>query len=43
MLAVSEKTVEKHRAHLMEKLGVKNLAGLVRLAVKYGLVDREAS
>jgi len=43
MLSVSEKTVEKHRAHLMEKLGVKNLAGLVRLAVKYGLVDREAS
>lgn len=42
MLAVSEKTVEKHRAHLMEKLGAKNLAGLVRLAVKYGLVDREA-
>ena len=41
MLAVSEKTVEKHRAHLMEKLGAKNLAGLVRLAVKYGLVDRE--
>lgn len=41
MLALSEKTVEKHRAHLMEKLGAKNLAGLVRLAVKYGLVDRE--
>jgi DNA-binding NarL/FixJ family response regulator len=40
-LAISEKTVEKHRAHLMEKLGVRNLAGLVRLAVKFGLVDRE--
>ena len=40
-LSISEKTVEKHRAHLMEKLGVRNLAGLVRLAVKYGLVDRE--
>ncbi len=41
LLSVSEKTVEKHRAHLMEKLNVRNLAGLVRLAVKYGLVDRE--
>lgn len=40
-LSISEKTVEKHRAHLMEKLSVRNLAGLVRLAVKYGLVDRE--
>ena len=39
-LSISEKTVEKHRAHLMEKLGVRNLAGLTRLAVKYGLVDR---
>lgn len=39
MLFISEKTVEKHRASLMEKLKVRNLAGLVRLAVKYRLVD----
>lgn len=41
MLVISEKTVEKHRAKLMEKLNVRNLAGLVRLAVKYHLVDRD--
>lgn len=40
VLAISEKTVEKHRTHLMDKLNVKNLAGLVRLAIRYGLVDR---
>jgi len=40
MLSISEKTVEKHRTKLMEKLNVRNLAGLVRLAVKYRLVDR---
>jgi DNA-binding NarL/FixJ family response regulator len=40
MLFISEKTVEKHRARLMEKLNVRNLAGLVRLAVKYHLVDK---
>jgi DNA-binding NarL/FixJ family response regulator len=40
MLFISEKTVEKHRTSLMEKLHAHNLAGLVRLAVKYGLVDR---
>jgi DNA-binding NarL/FixJ family response regulator len=39
-LSISEKTVEKHRTHMMEKLSVRNLAGLTRLAVKYGLVDR---
>jgi len=39
LLFISEKTVEKHRASLMEKLNVRNLAGLVRLAVKYHLVD----
>ena len=33
MLFISEKTVEKHRTKLMEKLNVRNLAGLVRLAV----------
>jgi DNA-binding NarL/FixJ family response regulator len=42
MLSISEKTVEKHRTKLMEKLNVRNLAGLVRLAVKYHLVDRDA-
>lgn len=42
ILFISEKTVEKHRANLMEKLNVHNLVGLVRLAVKYGLVDRES-
>jgi DNA-binding NarL/FixJ family response regulator len=42
MLFISEKTVEKHRTRLMEKLNVRNLVGLVRLAVKYHLVDRDA-
>jgi NarL family two-component system response regulator LiaR len=40
LLSISEKTVEKHRAHLMEKLKVRNLAGLVRLAIKHALVDK---
>ena len=40
ILFISEKTVEKHRMKLMEKLNVRNLAGLVRLAVKYHLVDK---
>jgi len=42
LLFVSEKTVEKHRASLMEKLNVRNLAGLVRLAIKYHLVDSDS-
>ena len=41
LLFISEKTVEKHRMKLMEKLNVRNLAGLVRLAVKYHLVDKD--
>ncbi|MBL8100681.1 MAG: response regulator transcription factor [Anaerolineales bacterium] len=40
ILSISEKTVEKHRANMMEKLQVRNLAGLVRLAIKYGLIDK---
>lgn len=39
MLFISEKTVEKHRSSLMDKLNIHNLAGLVRFAVKSGLVD----
>jgi DNA-binding NarL/FixJ family response regulator len=41
MLSISEKTVEKHRANLMEKLNVHNIAGLVRLAIKHGLVNKD--
>lgn len=40
ILSISEKTVEKHRANMMEKLQARNLAGLVRLAIKHGLVDK---
>ena len=36
-LKVSVKTVEKHRANLMSKLNVHDLAGLVRVAIKHGL------
>ena len=41
LLFISDKTVEKHRIKLMKKLNVRNLAGLVRLAIKYRLVDVE--
>jgi two-component system, NarL family, response regulator LiaR len=37
-LHLSEKTVEKHRTQLMAKLNVHETAGLVRFAVKHGLV-----
>ena len=35
---VSTKTVESHRSNLIQKLGVKNSAGLVRVAFEKGLV-----
>lgn len=35
---ISTKTVESHRSNLMQKLGVKNSAGLVRVAFEKGLV-----
>jgi len=38
MLKISVKTVEKHRASLMSKLDVHDVAGLVRLAIRHGLV-----
>lgn len=39
ILIISEKTVEKHRSSMMEKLKVRNIAGLVRFAIKHRLVD----
>jgi DNA-binding NarL/FixJ family response regulator len=38
VLEVSVKTVEKHRANLMSKLGVHDLAGLMRAGIKHGLI-----
>lgn len=37
-LGISVKTVEKHRASLMEKLGVSDVTGLVREAILHGLI-----
>ncbi len=36
-LAISQKTVEKHRDHLMKKLGIHNSAGLTRYAIEAGI------
>ena len=37
-LGISVKTVEKHRARLMQKMGFEDLAGLIREAIRHGLV-----
>jgi DNA-binding NarL/FixJ family response regulator len=37
-LFISIKTVETHRAQLMERLGIRDIAGLVRYAIRMGLV-----
>ena len=38
-LGISAKTVETHRAQLMERLGIHDTAGLVRYAIATGLVE----
>ena len=37
-MGVSIKTVERHRTHLMQKLNVRNLVELIRVALKQGLI-----
>ncbi len=37
-LFITSKTVEAHRSNLIQKLGVKNVAGLVRVALEKGLI-----
>jgi DNA-binding NarL/FixJ family response regulator len=39
MLGVSLKTVDSHRSNLMEKLDIHKVSGLVRFAIRSGLVE----
>lgn len=41
-LSVSVKTVETHRAQLMDRLGIRDVAGLVRYAIRTGLIQADA-
>ena len=41
LLEISVKTVETHRAQLMERLGIHDVAGLVRYAIIVGLIEVE--
>lgn len=41
ILCVSPKTVEKHRANLMKKLGVNDLVAMVKYAIKINIIDPE--
>lgn len=38
-LFVSVNTIETHRKNLLKKLGVKNSIGLIKFAIRHGLVD----
>jgi DNA-binding NarL/FixJ family response regulator len=43
ILCVSPKTVEKHRASLMQKLGLRNATEMTLVAMEMGLVERPGS
>ncbi|OQX72312.1 MAG: hypothetical protein B6D61_14115 [Bacteroidetes bacterium 4484_249] len=38
-LFISHRTVDSHRTNLMKKIGVNNIAGLIRFAIKTGFVN----
>lgn len=42
-LFISQRTVETHRSNIMQKLGIKNSAGLVRFALENGLLTGKAN
>ncbi|HEV2060876.1 MAG TPA: response regulator transcription factor [Solirubrobacteraceae bacterium] len=39
LLSISDKTVERHRANVLEKLGLKDRVALTRYAIRRGLVE----
>ncbi len=40
-LGLSVKTVETHRSRIMDRVGIRDVAGLVRLAIRAGLVSSD--
>jgi DNA-binding NarL/FixJ family response regulator len=38
-LVISKKTVDRHRANILEKLGMRNRVELTRYAIRRGLVE----
>ena len=40
-LMISHRTVELHRSNLTNKLGIKNQAELIRLAIKRGILSMD--
>jgi DNA-binding NarL/FixJ family response regulator len=41
LLGISARTVETYRSRLMMKLGIDNLAGLIKFAIRAGIVSAE--
>jgi two-component system response regulator NreC len=41
LLFISPKTVETHRTHIMDKLNIHNRTGLIKYAIRKGMVDVE--
>ena len=39
LLVISPKTVDRHRANVLEKLRLKDRVGLTRFAIRNGLID----
>jgi DNA-binding NarL/FixJ family response regulator len=39
ILFLSQKTIETYRSHLMQKLGISDLPGLVKFAIQHGLTS----
>jgi DNA-binding NarL/FixJ family response regulator len=37
-LSLSPRTIESHRSHIMERLGIRHLAGLVQYAIRTGMI-----
>jgi DNA-binding NarL/FixJ family response regulator len=38
-LVISRKTVDRHRANILDKLGMRNVAELTRYAIRRGLLE----
>jgi DNA-binding CsgD family transcriptional regulator len=41
LIFLSERTVEQYKSNILKRIGARNMAGIIKFSLKYGIIDLE--